>query len=198
MLKYISMILLVTGLSLVGYGGYHYFHTKQSQQQSLDQANQIGPATAINVLEAEKIAKEFKPVTGDVIGVLSIPVIESELPIVEGTDEDDLEKGVGHFRGTAYPLQEDQIVLSGHRDTVFRRMGELKIGDELIVKVSYGEFVYVISDTKVVDADDRTIIQSTAPNEILTVTTCYPFTFIGNAPERYIITAHPKTEKPPL
>uniref|UniRef100_UPI00301AD7D0 class D sortase n=1 Tax=Oceanobacillus massiliensis TaxID=1465765 RepID=UPI00301AD7D0 len=107
---------------------------------------------------------------------------------------DELAKGVGHYAGTAYPEQNDQIVLSGHRDTVFRRMGELLIGDILTIKLSYGEFSYKISETKVVDADDRTIIVP-HDKEVLTLTTCYPFSFIGSAPERYIITALPVSQK---
>ncbi|KEF37749.1 sortase family protein, LPXTG-site transpeptidase [Schinkia azotoformans MEV2011] len=70
-------------------------------------------------------------------------------------------------------------------------MGELKIGDIFVVKLPYGSFEYKIESTKIVEADDRTIIKSTSPNEELVVTTCYPFTFVGTAPDRYILTAKP-------
>lgn len=70
-------------------------------------------------------------------------------------------------------------------------MGELEIGDVFVLQLSYGNFTYEIDNTRIVDADDRTVIKSTAPNEILTVTTCYPFSFIGNAPKRYVLTAKP-------
>lgn len=88
-------------------------------------------------LEAAKLAIEhpqkadrdrFKPKFGEAAGILEIPKIHAELPIVEGTDADDLEKGVGHYKGSYYPNDNGQIVLSGHRDTVFRRTGELKEG----------------------------------------------------------------------
>src|SRR5690606_3224100 len=113
---------------------------------------------------------------------------------VEGVDEEELEKGVGHYKGTAFPSQDGQIVLSGHRDTVFRRLGELQIGDELVVQMPYGEFTYVIEDTDIVDADDRTVINPNIDEELLTVTTCYPFTYVGSAPDRYIIYAKPKVK----
>ena len=83
------------------------------------------------------------------------------------------------------------MVLSGHRDTVFQDLGDLEIGDELIVHMSYGTFTYIIQETEIVDADDRTVIRPTAPDEVLTVTTCYPFGYIGPAPDRYIIYATP-------
>ena len=136
-------------------------------------------------------AKNFLPTKGETVGVLNIPKLESEIAIIEGTHEDELAQGVGHYNGTAYPMQNDQIVLSGHRDTVFQRMGELEIGDIMVVQLPYGDFSYEIVDTKIVDADDRTIIVPTAPDEVLTVTTCYPFTYVGSAPDRYIITALP-------
>ncbi|NWN98490.1 MAG: class D sortase, partial [Bacillus sp. (in: Bacteria)] len=128
---------------------------------------------------------------GETIGILKIPKLKKELPIIEGTDEEELEKGVGHYTGTAYPLQNDQIVLSGHRDTVFRNFGELETGDTFIVELEYGKFKYEIYEMDIVPADDTTVIRSTAPDEILTVTTCYPFHYIGNAPERAIFYAKP-------
>lgn len=70
--------------------------------------------------------KKFHPETGEASGILEIPEIDAELPIVEGTDADDLAKGVGHYKDSYYPGDHGQIVLSGHRDTVFRRTGELK------------------------------------------------------------------------
>lgn len=99
----------------------------------------------------QPVQTENKPAQiGDTIGILEIPRIKAELAIVEGTDpdEDDLAKGVGHYKGSSLPSQNGQIVLSGHRDTVFRHLGELKMGDQLIVKVPNGSFAYKIIHTK--------------------------------------------------
>ncbi|RBP93161.1 sortase A [Cytobacillus firmus] len=126
---------------------------------------------------------------GEAIGIFKIPRLKAELPIIEGTDEDELDKGVGHYSTTVFPGQHDQILLSGHRDTVFRSLSELEIGDIFQVSMPYGEFTYVITDSKIVDPDDTTVIRSTAPEEILTVSTCYPFSYVGNAPSRYILNA---------
>ena len=89
------------------------------------------------------------------------------------------------------PSQNGQIVLSGHRDTVFRHLGELKIGDQLIVNVPNGSFPYKITHTKIVDSKDTSIITLQKDHEELILTTCYPFRYIGNAPKRYIIYADP-------
>lgn len=188
-MKKFSILLILAGILFLGIGGYQLIKTEQAQSKSLAEAQ----ALLTNKKSTPDItsAADFEPSDGETVGLLSIPKLEAQLPIVEGTHEDDLEKGVGHYSGTAYPLQKDQIVLSGHRDTVFRRMGELEIGDILTVQMEYGDISYEIVDTKIVDADDRTIIVPTAPDEVLTVTTCYPFSFIGSAPDRYIITALP-------
>lgn len=136
----------------------------------------------------EKALYSEYPKEGDSIGSLTIPSLKLKLPIVQGTDSDELKKGVGHFVQSVLPGENDNCVLSGHRETVFARLGELKIDDQLIVQTSAGKFTYEIKGTRIVDKDDKTVIVPT-DHAVLTLTTCYPFRFIGNAPDRYIITA---------
>jgi sortase A len=130
----------------------------------------------------------IRPKEGDAIGNLTIPVLKRVIPIIHGANEDELKKGVGHFAQSVLPGEANNSVLSGHRDTVFRELGKLKIGDELITETSAGTFTYVIKQTRIVHKDDLTVIIPT-DHAVLTVTTCYPFRFIGDAPDRYIITA---------
>lgn len=130
-----------------------------------------------------------RPKIGDEIGQLEIPKLKSTLHIYHGSDEDELEKGVGHYAKSVLPGENDNTVLSGHRDTVFRRLGEIKIGDQLIIQTSAGKFTYKVKKTKIVDKNDRTIIVP-KPRATLTVTTCYPFNYIGSAPKRYILIAN--------
>lgn len=185
-MKYIGHVLLLVGLVLIGYGGYHIWDMHKQKEEALQKAE-------AKIAEAEEIdVSTYSPNYGEEIGLLIIPKLDETLPIVEGVEEEELEKGVGHYTGTAFPSQNGQIVLSGHRDTVFRRLGELEIGDELIVKMPYGKFTYVIESTDIVDADDRTVINPNIDEELLTVTTCYPFRYVGSAPDRYIIYAKPK------
>jgi len=143
-------------------------------------------------LNKEKSQKEVlysvRPRKGEEMGELYIPKLDATLTIFHGTDEDELEKGVGHFAGSVLPGENDNSVLSGHRDTVFRRLGEVGKGDLLVVRTSAGEFTYKVRQVRIVDADDRTVIVP-KPRATLTVTTCYPFQFIGDAPERYILVA---------
>lgn len=143
------------------------------------------PVTAAN---AVKLLYPVRPVEGDNIGSLTIPSLRLKFPIIEGTNENDLKKGVGHFAQSVLPGEDNNSVLSGHRDTVFWQLGTLKIGNQLIVQTSAGTFTYVISHIRIVQKDNKTVIVPT-DHAVLTVTTCYPFIFIGAAPDRYILTA---------
>ncbi|ANU15497.1 class D sortase [Planococcus halocryophilus] len=129
-----------------------------------------------------------KPEVGELMGELLIPKLEASLPIIHGTDEDELEKGVGHFAQSVLPGENDNSVLSGHRDTVFRELGKVGKGDLLTVKTYSGTFTYKVRQVRIVDQDDRTVIVP-KPKATLTVSTCYPFDYIGYAPERYILVA---------
>lgn len=192
-MRKISIIFMVVGLIIIGYALYQIFDTSQKQNESLARAEAIvkeGQQTNVKNKDTKK-NKPFSAEFGKEVGLLTIDKIDANIAIVEGTDEDELAHGVGHYKGTAFPNENDQIVLSGHRDTVFKRMGELDVGDIITVRMPYGNFDYEIYETFIVDADDRTVIRPTAPDEVLTVTTCYPFNFIGSAPDRYIINAKP-------
>ena len=139
--------------------------------------------------ENEDPLYKSRPLQGEEMGKLYIPKLDATLPIFHGTHEDELEKGVGHFAGSVLPGERDNSVLSGHRDTVFRRLGEVGKGDLLVVTTSAGTFTYKVRKVRIVDANDRTVIVPTK-KPTLTVTTCYPFSFIGDAPERYILVAN--------
>ncbi|GAB6006556.1 class D sortase [Geobacillus sp. G4] len=129
------------------------------------------------------------PKIGEQIGELIIPKLNMSLAIYHGTDENELEKGVGHYAGSVLPGEADNCVLSGHRDTVFRRLGEVGQGDILIVRTSAGTFTYKVRKVRIVDADDRTVIVP-KPKATLTVSTCYPFRYVGPAPQRYVLVAN--------
>jgi sortase A len=187
-LKILIGLLFTTGFILIGYALYHIWDGNNQVEKRIVEAKKI---VEQNNNDSQIDPSSLSYQKGETIGILKIPKLKKELPIIEGTDEEELEKGVGHYTGTAYPLQNDQIVLSGHRDTVFRNFGELETGDTFIVELEYGKFKYEIYEMDIVPADDTTVIRSTAPDEILTVTTCYPFHYIGNAPERAIFYAKP-------
>jgi sortase A len=136
------------------------------------------------------IESEWNPERGDLIGELIIPRIGAILPIVYGTGDEELDKGVGQYigYGTVLPGQTGHSVLAGHRETVFRRAGEIEEGDRLYIKMNGYTHTYQVRKHWIVDENDRSVIVP-LPEPALTLITCYPFNLVGSAPERYIIRA---------
>jgi sortase A len=137
---------------------------------------------------APRVAQQRGPVKGMTIGYLVIPALERTLPIIEGTDTPELNRGVGHFARSAMPGEPNNCVLSGHRDTVFTRLGEVGVGSQLVACTTEGAFTYVVRQVRIVGKDDKTVIVPT-DHAVLTVTTCYPFRYVGAAPDRYVLVA---------
>jgi sortase A len=146
------------------------------------------PADSVKESPVPPSKKKDDSLNGEVIGKLIIPALQVELPIVEGTEEEQLSKGVGHYVGSAYPGEPEHSVLAGHRDTVFRGLGKVKEGDSLIAETKAGRFHYRVYKQQIVDKDDRSVLVYMG-EPVLTLVTCYPFNFVGNAPERYILSA---------
>ena len=128
------------------------------------------------------------PKVGTKIGTLTLKEIKKTMPIIEGTSLASLKKGAGHFVESVLPGMKDNTVISGHRETVFKSLGEVKTGHKAIITTSAGTFTYQVTGTRIVDANDRTVIVP-AKEAVLTMTTCYPFKAYGPKPQRYIVSA---------
>ncbi|MFT9849614.1 sortase [Aneurinibacillus sp. REN35] len=131
---------------------------------------------------------------GEVIGKIVIPTLHQEMPIVEGTSMGDLAKGVGHFKESVMPGARGNAVLAGHRDGVFRQLGEVGIGDEVSVQTLDGTYVYKVKSRRIVEEDDRSLTLR-ENDSVLTLITCYPFSYVGPAPKRLILSASLSTKK---
>lgn len=125
---------------------------------------------------------------GEQIGAIIVPNAKKTIPVYEGTSAKILEKGAGHYRRSALPGEDNNVVLSGHRDTFFHFLKDLEKNDSLILETTEKDYEYKITKFSIVASNDTTIL-SPKSRPILTLTTCYPFSFIGNAPKRYIVSA---------
>lgn len=128
------------------------------------------------------------PAAGDRIGTITMPSLKLSWPIFQGTTDAELAKGVGHYAKSVLPGQKDNSVLSGHRTTVFNKLGKLKRGQLILVKTSAGTFTYKVRSTRIVMKTDRTVIVPTA-EAVLTLTTCYPFNNLGATDHAYVVSA---------
>ena len=147
------------------------------------------PSIALNPDANLKYAQYSKmPKVGSKIGTLRFKELGKSMPIIEGTNKSSLKIGAGHYTGSVLPGAMDNTVIAGHRETVFRSLGKLKIGHRIITTTSAGTFTYQVTGTRIVDEDDRTVIVPT-DEATLTLTTCYPFEAYGPKPQRYIVSA---------
>jgi sortase A len=188
-------VVLYVGSTILGIGCVAFALVSIATQSVPPMSTYRSPASILATVSLEpfSIAKKSAipspyPETGDTIGSLSIPVLKQKLPIIEGTGTEELKRGVGHFIQSVMPGEEDNCVLSGHRDTVFRELGKVKIGDQVVAETTTGIYTYTITNIRIVDKDDKTVIVPT-DHAVLTLSTCYPFRYVGDAPDRYILTA---------
>ena len=122
------------------------------------------------------------------IGRLSIPRLNLHTTVREGTGNDILALAVGHMRGTAIPGQKGNVAVAGHRDTLFSGLGAIRDGDLIQFETLHGLYEYQVSTTEVVSPQDVGVVKAGAYPE-LTLITCYPFDYIGPAPDRFIVKA---------
>jgi len=132
---------------------------------------------------------------GAAIAVLSIPKIHLEVPVLEGTAAVTLNRGVGWIDGTAMPGEHGNTGIAGHRDSFFRGLKKLTTGDTIILDTRQGSVTYVVDSLQIVAPESTSVLNPTT-EPTLTLVTCYPFNFVGSAPERYIVTAHIDSRNP--
>lgn len=123
---------------------------------------------------------------GQQFGTLIIPSVEINLPVLQGDREREFKRGAGHFPGSFFPGQGGNILLAAHRTNHFRNFEYLTVGDEVVVETTYGRFVYRIDELRITDDKDPDIVAETG-KERLTMYTCYPFIYVGNAPQRFVV-----------
>jgi sortase A len=122
------------------------------------------------------------------LGVLRIPSIGLEVPVLEGTDDLTLNRGVGHIDGTPIPGEEGNIGIAGHRDGFFRGLKDVHLGDYFDLYTEKGNIRYVVDEIHIVPPEDVSVLEPRLRSSI-TLVTCYPFYFVGSAPLRYIVHA---------
>ncbi len=147
-------------------------------------------------MDLDRLLRDRRAATGGVpaaamdglVGRLEIPRLGLSAMVVEGVDRKTLRRGVGHIPGTVLPGEAGNVGLSGHRDTFFRPLKDLRIKDEIQLATLKGDFRYQVESLMVVEPSDLGVLAPSHDN-VLTLVTCYPFFYIGDAPKRFIVRA---------
>jgi sortase A len=126
---------------------------------------------------------------GGLIGSIEIARLRFSVIVMEGDDPTTLRRAAGHLPNSGVPGQPGNIAVAAHRDTLFRPLRHVRRNDVVVFKTPGGEYRYRVVSTKVVKPSDVWVLNPDDGNQILTLITCYPFYFIGSAPDRFIVRA---------
>jgi sortase A len=187
-LVWLERALLVTGLFLAAWSALLW--TERQYVKSLP------VPTEVRALPGDRGDTRSQPVTsgnraiaiGSWVARLEAPAVGLSATVLEGSDDRTLARAAGHIEHTALPGEHGNIGIAGHRDTTFRPLGRLKIGDALVLTTAGRTFEYRVAQTMIVRPEDVYVLDPTT-RPTLTLVTCYPFTFIGPAPKRFIVRA---------
>jgi sortase A len=196
LLSWLERLLLIVGIASLGYYAYVSAETALYQAYETRELEAIlasAPPGDIKLPARSDAAPAVSPrraplARGSAIGRLEIPRLDVSAVVRAGSDARTLRLAIGHIPGTAFPGDHGNSGLAAHRDTFFRRLGEVKTGDEIRVVTPDGTFRYVVEGTKVVEPTDVWVLDPT-DGAALTLVTCYPFRYIGSAPQRFIVRA---------
>ena len=185
-LRWTQRLLLALAASMLGYCAYVLVDTWAFQKAERHQLERLMPA-AMPIASA--LPDRSPPTTArGLIGRIDIPRLGLSAIVIEGTSRTTLRHAVGHISGTALPGQSGNVGISGHRDTFFRPLRNIRRNDIIAVTTPLGEYRYRVVSTRIVNPHDIEVLDP-GDNEVLTLVTCYPFYFVGAAPDRFIVRA---------
>jgi sortase A len=191
-LRWLERLLLLVGVVALGFYAYVSAETMLYQafeNRELDRIlNSAPPAATRGDVPLAAPKPRPRPVNGSPIGRIEIPRLNVSAIIRTGSDARTLQLAVGHIPGTAFPGEDGNVGLAGHRDTFFRRLRDIRNDDEINVTTPEGTFLYRVERTSVVQPKDVWVLKPTKYPS-LTLVTCYPFTYVGSAPQRFIVRA---------
>jgi len=193
-LKWAQRALVVSAVLLLGYTAFALVDAWVFQRRASRDLDRL--------LRDRRVAAQAKPRTEAValpvatesaapdglIGRIEIPRLLLSVVVMEGIGRITLRRAVGHIPGTALPGGPGNVGLAGHRDTFFRPLKDLRIKDEILFSTLKGNYKYVVVSLTIVDPDDVGVLAASREN-VLTLVTCYPFYYIGPAPQRWIVRA---------
>jgi sortase A len=194
-LRVICGLLFAFGIVALGYASFlfadaYFYQEEQIELLEEPRASLQPDISRQSDLPAQSGVPAQQPTLaeGDVLGEISVPRLQLDAIVVQGDSPDDLRRAVGHLSNTALPGELGNVALAGHRDTFFRPLRDIRIGDEITFKTQERSFNYVVESTEVVAPTDISVLQPSTGHD-LTLLTCYPFHYIGPAPKRFVVFA---------
>ena len=186
-LRAVEIALLIVAVCALGfYAAARVAAMRDQAQLSSELERHTGRAVSEPGGTSPARARQLAP--GSLVGRLEVPRLNISVVAREGADVRTLRRAVGHVPSTAWPGERGNAAFAGHRDSFFRNLRGIRTGDRIIVTTSDGRHEYVVRDTRIVEPTDVAVLDPT-PDSTLTLVTCYPFSYIGPAPQRFIVRA---------
>jgi len=190
-LRMLERFLIGAGLSLlVVWGGVTLWGSLASRAEVADLERSLAVPDQELWSEARKAAylESLDRDPSAAIALLNIERLGIRSPVYDDVSELNLNRGVARISGTATLSESDNLGIAGHRDSFFRPLKDIAIGDAIELKSPLGATVYEVVETLIVEPEDVWVLDPTS-QATLTLVTCYPFYFVGSAPERFIVRA---------
>lgn len=175
-------VFLAAGIMALGYAGYAVLDLYWYQRAEMSKFETVSAIAEPRPVEAVPIA------AGGVIGEIEVPRLGLKAMVVQGDSEKLLRRSVGHLPESALPGEPGNIALAGHRDGLFRPLRNVRPGDTITLRTPDREFHYQVEWTAIVPPTAVSVIQPTS-EQALTLVTCYPFYYVGAAPDRFVVRA---------
>ena len=193
--RWLERLLIVVGVLCLGYFLYSYGEARLYQSfedQQLDAILSSAPPATTSA--SAPAPRRPDPAPGSTIGRIEIPRLGVSAVIRAGSDARTLRLAVGYIPGTALPGEGGNVGLAGHRDTFFRKLRDINPDDEIRVTTEDGVYHYYVQRTNIVEPKDVWVLNATNYPALMLVT-CYPFNYVGSAPQRFIVRAALGTPK---
>jgi sortase A len=168
---------LALALLTLGYAGFVFADSHAYQALEMKKFQQTSPLSEPHIL-----------MEGDVIGEIQVPRLGLTAIVVQGDSAANLRRAVGHISKSALPGEWGNVVLAGHRDTFFRPLRDIRLGDEIKFTTLERSFEYLVEAIEVVAPNNVQVLEPSSGRD-LTLITCFPFHFVGPAPNRFIVRA---------
>lgn len=181
-LRFAFHIFLAAGIVALGYAGY--VELDRYWYQHVETVN----FERLNVAAEPPVVETGSVVEGGVLGEIEVPRLRIKAIVVQGDKENLLQRAVGHIPETALPNQPGNVALAGHRDGVFRPLRKIQPGDAITLRTAGHEYQYEVQWTAIVPPTALKVIQPTSEPS-LTLITCFPFYYVGAAPDRFVVRA---------
>jgi sortase A len=175
----LSLVLVIVGAGLLGYVASQYWFMYRTQRSLEAEWERQAASATVAGQGAGQVARRA-------LTRLLIPKINLDAIVLEGASRKELSLGPGHITNTALPGETGNSVITGHRDTFFRHIFELGKGDEIDLQRNGQVFRYRVTDKKIVNPDDVSVLNRTSDAQ-LTLITCYPIYYVGPAPKRLVV-----------